>query len=99
MELRYEAMDPAYQSAAGLSARFTTMATHTIHSREVVDTLMDRIAVANEELATVRDAMRRLNQMVAALEKGDLEKVVLTNHNQMCAVVLSISEYMRLMAA
>jgi hypothetical protein len=36
------------------------------------------VRVANAELATVREAMRELNRLVDALERVELEKVVLT---------------------
>ena len=41
--------------------------------------------VANAELATVREAMRELNRLVDALERVELEKVVLTQRNRMRA--------------
>ena len=57
---------------------------------------MSRVEISNDELRTVRDAMRELHRMVDALGRGDLEKVVLTHRNQMRAVVLSVEEYARL---
>jgi PHD/YefM family antitoxin component YafN of YafNO toxin-antitoxin module len=57
------------------------------------------IVVGNDELATVRDGMRGLNRMVDELVAGDREKYVLTRHGQMHAVVLSVDEYARLVAA
>jgi PHD/YefM family antitoxin component YafN of YafNO toxin-antitoxin module len=55
-----------------------------------------RVRVSNQELATVREAMRELNRLVVQLEQGDLEKVVLTQRNQMRAVLLSIERYAEL---
>jgi PHD/YefM family antitoxin component YafN of YafNO toxin-antitoxin module len=52
--------------------------------------------VANEELATVREAMRELNRMVAVLERGELDKVVLTQRNQIRAVLVSLERYAEL---
>lgn len=52
--------------------------------------------VANEELATVREAMRELNRMVEALERGELDKVVLTQRNQIRAVLVSLQRYVEL---
>jgi PHD/YefM family antitoxin component YafN of YafNO toxin-antitoxin module len=52
-----------------------------------------RVEVANSELRTVRDAMRELNHMVDALERGDSEKFVLTQRNQMRAVVVSVEHF------
>ena len=54
------------------------------------------VHVANSELATVREAMRELNRLLAQLEQGDLEKVVLTQRNQMRAVLISIERYAEL---
>lgn len=46
--------------------------------------------VSNAELRTVRDAMRELNRMVALLERGELDKFILTHRDQMRAVVVSL---------
>jgi prevent-host-death family protein len=54
------------------------------------------IRVANDELATIREAMRELNRLVDALERGDLEKVVLTQRNRMRAVVVSLERFAEL---
>lgn len=59
---------------------------------------MDKVEVSNDELRTVRDAMRELNRMVDALESGALEKVVLCQNNQMRAVVISLDTFARLRA-
>lgn len=57
---------------------------------------MGKVEVSNDELRTVRDAMRELNRMVDALERGDLEKFVLCQNNQMRAVVVSLDTFSRL---
>lgn len=57
---------------------------------------LDKVEVSNEELRTVRDAMRELNRMVDLLERGDSEKFVLTKHGQMRAVVLSVESFAQL---
>lgn len=57
---------------------------------------MGKVEVSNEELRTVRDAMRELNRMVDLLERGDSEKFVLTKHGQMRAVVLSVEAFAEL---
>lgn len=54
------------------------------------------LRVSNPELATVRDAMRELNRMLAKLEAGELEKIVLTQHNQMRAVLITPERYSQL---
>lgn len=56
----------------------------------------DSVRVSNAELATVREAMRELNRMVEALERAELEKVVLTQRNRIRAVVLSLARYTEL---
>jgi len=58
--------------------------------------ILGKVEVSNEELHTIRDAMRELHRMVEALGTGELEKVVLTHRNQMRAVVVSVDEYARL---
>jgi PHD/YefM family antitoxin component YafN of YafNO toxin-antitoxin module len=54
------------------------------------------VLVSNEELVTVREAMRELNRMVEALERGELDKVVLTQRNQIRAVLVSLDRYAEL---
>jgi PHD/YefM family antitoxin component YafN of YafNO toxin-antitoxin module len=54
------------------------------------------VRVSNQELATVREAMRELNRLLLQLEQGELEKVVLTQRNQMRAVLISIERYAEL---
>jgi PHD/YefM family antitoxin component YafN of YafNO toxin-antitoxin module len=56
----------------------------------------DSLRVANSELATVREAMRELNRLLEQLDDGQLEKIVLTQRNQMRAVLLSIERYAEL---
>lgn len=57
---------------------------------------MGRVEVSNDELRTVRDAMRELNRLVDRLERGEAEKFVLTQRNQMRAVVMSVDQFTRL---
>lgn len=54
---------------------------------------MSQVRVSNEELCTVRDAMRELNRMVEALARGEREKFVLTQRNQMRAVLVPLERY------
>lgn len=54
------------------------------------------VRVTNAELATVREAMRELHRLLDQLEQGDLEKVVLTQRNQMRAVLLTLERYTEL---
>jgi hypothetical protein len=60
---------------------------------------MGKVDVSNEELRTVRDAMRELNRMVDTLENGDAEKFVLCQSNRMRAVVISVETFARLREA
>lgn len=60
---------------------------------------MGKVEVSNDELRTVRDAMRELNRMIDLLERGDSEKFVLTKHGQMRAVVLSLESFARMRTA
>jgi PHD/YefM family antitoxin component YafN of YafNO toxin-antitoxin module len=54
------------------------------------------VRVSNQELATVREAMRELHRLLASLEHGELEKVVLTQRNQMRAVMITLERYSEL---
>lgn len=60
---------------------------------------MARVEVSNNELHTIRDAMRTLNRMVDELEQGVSEKYVLTKNGQMRAVVVSVDYFAALRAA
>jgi hypothetical protein len=60
---------------------------------------LGKVEVSNEELRTVRDAMRELNRMVDALERGDSEKFVLCQNNRMRAVVISLDMFTQLREA
>jgi hypothetical protein len=54
------------------------------------------LLVANDELTTVREAMRELNRLIEALDRGELDKVVLTQRNRMRAVVVSLERFVEL---
>ena len=54
---------------------------------------MGKVEASNEELRTVRNAMRELNRMVDELQRGESEKFVLTKGGQMRAVVLSVESF------
>jgi hypothetical protein len=60
---------------------------------------LGKVEVSNDELRTVRDAMRELNRMVDLLEQGGSEKFVLTKHGQMRAVVISVETFAELRQA
>ena len=60
---------------------------------------MGKVEVSNDELRTVRDAMRELNQMVDSLEAGDTDKFVLCKNNRMRAVVVSLDTFTRMRSA
>lgn len=57
---------------------------------------MGKVEVSNDELRTVREAMRELNRMVDDLENGGSEKYVLTKNGQMRAVVVSVDYFANL---
>jgi hypothetical protein len=57
------------------------------------------IRITNDELRTVRDAMRDLNRMIESLEAGEVEKFVLAKQHQMRAVVISLEDYVALQEA
>jgi PHD/YefM family antitoxin component YafN of YafNO toxin-antitoxin module len=52
-----------------------------------------QLRVSNQELATVREAMRELGRLLDQLDEGELEKVVLTQRNQMRAVLITVERY------
>jgi PHD/YefM family antitoxin component YafN of YafNO toxin-antitoxin module len=52
--------------------------------------------VSNEELATVREAMRELGRLLDQLDEGQVEKVVLTQRNQMRAVLITVERFSEL---
>lgn len=56
------------------------------------------IPVSNDQLVTVREAMRTLNQIVDRLQGLHERKAVLTRHGKMVAVVLSADDYRELLA-
>ena len=54
------------------------------------------VRISNAELATVREAMRQLNRLLTQLEQGQLDKIVLTQRNQMRAVLITLERYTEL---
>ena len=58
-----------------------------------MDEPVQSVRVSNAELATVREAMRELHRLLAQLDQGELEKVVLTQRNQMRAVLITLERY------
>lgn len=60
---------------------------------------MPKVEVSNDELRTVRDAMRQLNRLVEELEQGGSEKYVLTKNGRMRAVVISLDYFASLTRA
>jgi len=57
---------------------------------------MTAVSVSNNELRTVRDAMRELNRMVDSLDRGELDKFVITQRNQMRAVLLPLDRFIEM---
>lgn len=60
---------------------------------------MSEIRVRNDELRTIREAMRELHRMVDELDRGSLEKLVLTQRNQMRAVIISAERFSEIQRA
>lgn len=58
--------------------------------------MTESVRVCNAELATVRDAMRDLTRLLARLEHGELDKIILTQRNQMRAVLITLERYSEL---
>lgn len=57
-----------------------------------------RVSVSNENLVTVRDAMRGLNRMVEQLQRGEVDKFVLMHHGRMVAAIVPLSQVEGLMS-
>jgi hypothetical protein len=57
---------------------------------------VNAVTVSNDELRTVRDAMRELNRMVEELARGELAKFVLTQRNQMKVVLLPLDRFVEM---
>jgi hypothetical protein len=51
------------------------------------------IRIRADELRTVREAMRDFGALIAELQEGKVEKLVLTQRNRMRAVVLSVERW------
>jgi PHD/YefM family antitoxin component YafN of YafNO toxin-antitoxin module len=60
---------------------------------------MSELSVTNEELRTVREAMREMTAILRQLEQGDVEKIVLTRGGRMVGVLLSPERYSSLLDA
>jgi prevent-host-death family protein len=54
------------------------------------------IKTENKEMRSMRSVSRELAGLVAELQTGGLEKVVVTKHGRMVAVLLTVDEYERL---
>ena len=54
------------------------------------------LRVRNDELRTIREAMRDFGTMISELEDGEVEKLVITQRNQMRAVVVSVERWSQL---
>lgn len=68
-------------------------------ARHIVRRQMPALEVSNEQLRTVREAMRHLTRLVDALAAGEADKFVLCQSTQMRAVLVSVETYARLTEA
>jgi PHD/YefM family antitoxin component YafN of YafNO toxin-antitoxin module len=73
-----------------------TLASGRRTSATALSELAHSVRVTNQELTTVRQAVRELHRLLASLEQGELEKVVLTQRNQMRAVLITLERYSEL---
>jgi prevent-host-death family protein len=54
------------------------------------------LRIRNDELRTVREAMRDFGSLLTELEDGEVEKLVLTQRNRVRAVVVSVERWSQL---
>ena len=54
------------------------------------------LRVSNHELATVREAMRELGHLLDRLDRHEVDKIVLTQRNQMRGVLITPERYSEL---
>lgn len=52
--------------------------------------------VDNRELVSARDLSRNYSQLIDAIEKGEVEKVVVTKNGKMEAVLIPVAHYEKL---
>lgn len=57
------------------------------------------VSITNSELVSVRDAMRELGRLLERLDTGEIDKLVLTQKNQLRAVMVSVERYAELASA
>jgi hypothetical protein len=57
------------------------------------------IPISNDEVRSVRDAMRNLTSLIDHLEQDEVEKFVLLQNNRIRAVLLSPERYAELIAS
>lgn len=51
-----------------------------------------RVQTCNDELFTIREAMRSLNQIVHCIEEGLLDKAILTRKGKMVVAIVPLKE-------
>lgn len=54
------------------------------------------IPIQNEEIITARDFSREYPKQMKRLESGEIEKLVITSHGKMVAVVQTVADYEKL---
>lgn len=63
------------------------------------DAVSGRVLSEDTEVVTMTEAKQGLNALVDDLEAGVREKLVVTKHGKIVAVVLAVDEYARLVDA
>lgn len=76
--------------------RFVGVVLNGVYGSTAMETDPPTLRVRNEELRTVREAMRDFGAMIAELQGGGVEKLVITQRNQMRAVVVSVERWSEL---
>jgi hypothetical protein len=70
---------------------------HSVHDSvyfpSCVATDPHSIRIRTDELRTVREAMRDFGSLLADLDEGEVEKLVLTQRNRIRAIVVSVERW------
>ncbi len=86
-------MESAGRNGDDLSASCRDLSAGVSRFRRAVALDPTSIRIRTDELRTVREAMRDFSSLLAELEDGEVEKLVLTQRNRMRAVVVSVERW------